>query len=448
MGKDPGEIRREIEETRARLGDTVEALGYKADVRARVKDAMKERVETVKGTIGGVMDGVRDTVSGVKGTVADASTVVGKALGNARKSGASGLGGTSGGMGDVPDRTGGSMSGMRERMSEMRERMGGSMSGMRERMGSMNEMRDRMGGSMGDVRHRMGGSMNVMLDRMGSTMSAMIERMEAMREQMDAMRGQMGSTMGTVRERMPHTEDVRGMAQRAGSVRENPLGLVMGAFAAGFLAGLVIPVSEYERRTVGPLRDDLLDRAQCAGSGAIRHGRAVIEETARATMTAAQQSAEQHRREIMAGDLRSERIVSDAFEHGSAVLRETMHAAKQTAQTSAMEHGRAVMGEVSGKGSGEGSRSSVDRHRLRLDESAMPRDTGPAHGTRPRSGRPGDLGDTAIAPGMPSDASQGGGLRAGTALEGGSGAQTPQDTGQTSHQYDALLDDQRGEMNR
>ena len=51
MGKDASEIRREIEETRARMGDTVEALGYKADVPARVKDAVNERVETVRGSM-------------------------------------------------------------------------------------------------------------------------------------------------------------------------------------------------------------------------------------------------------------------------------------------------------------------------------------------------------------------------------------------------------------
>ncbi len=36
MGKDSSEIRREIEETRARMGDTVEALSYKADVPAQI----------------------------------------------------------------------------------------------------------------------------------------------------------------------------------------------------------------------------------------------------------------------------------------------------------------------------------------------------------------------------------------------------------------------------
>ena len=35
MGQDPAAIRQEIEQTRERMGDTVDALGYKADVPAR-----------------------------------------------------------------------------------------------------------------------------------------------------------------------------------------------------------------------------------------------------------------------------------------------------------------------------------------------------------------------------------------------------------------------------
>jgi hypothetical protein len=47
MGQDPDMIRRDIEETRDRMGDTVDALGYKTDVKARAGDkvgAMKEKV--------------------------------------------------------------------------------------------------------------------------------------------------------------------------------------------------------------------------------------------------------------------------------------------------------------------------------------------------------------------------------------------------------------------
>jgi hypothetical protein len=45
MGEDPGQIRQEIEETRAQMGDTVDALAYKADVKERAKDSITEKKE-------------------------------------------------------------------------------------------------------------------------------------------------------------------------------------------------------------------------------------------------------------------------------------------------------------------------------------------------------------------------------------------------------------------
>jgi hypothetical protein len=38
MGEDPNAIRADIERTRADMGDTVDAIGYKADVKSRTKD--------------------------------------------------------------------------------------------------------------------------------------------------------------------------------------------------------------------------------------------------------------------------------------------------------------------------------------------------------------------------------------------------------------------------
>jgi gas vesicle protein len=52
VGQDPREIRQDIEETRAQMGDTVEALSYKADVKARAKDAITDRVDSVKSSVG------------------------------------------------------------------------------------------------------------------------------------------------------------------------------------------------------------------------------------------------------------------------------------------------------------------------------------------------------------------------------------------------------------
>ena len=51
MGQDPSEIRQDIEQTRAEMGDTVEALSYKTDVKARAKDAISDRVDSVKSRV-------------------------------------------------------------------------------------------------------------------------------------------------------------------------------------------------------------------------------------------------------------------------------------------------------------------------------------------------------------------------------------------------------------
>jgi gas vesicle protein len=49
MGEDPDRIRAEIERTRADMGETVDALGYKTDVKARAKDSIQDKKESVMG---------------------------------------------------------------------------------------------------------------------------------------------------------------------------------------------------------------------------------------------------------------------------------------------------------------------------------------------------------------------------------------------------------------
>ena len=43
MGEDPDRIRREIEATRSEMGETVDALTYKADVKSRARDSIVEK---------------------------------------------------------------------------------------------------------------------------------------------------------------------------------------------------------------------------------------------------------------------------------------------------------------------------------------------------------------------------------------------------------------------
>jgi gas vesicle protein len=63
MGKDPSDIRAEIEETRGRVGDEVDALSYKTDVSARVGDYVDEKKQAVKDKVAGARDAVTGTAS-------------------------------------------------------------------------------------------------------------------------------------------------------------------------------------------------------------------------------------------------------------------------------------------------------------------------------------------------------------------------------------------------
>jgi len=71
MGEDPDRIRREIEQTRAEMGDTVDAIGYKADVKTRAKENLQEKRDSAKETVMGVKDKLVGGASDAMGTAGD-----------------------------------------------------------------------------------------------------------------------------------------------------------------------------------------------------------------------------------------------------------------------------------------------------------------------------------------------------------------------------------------
>jgi hypothetical protein len=84
MGQDPDEIRQDIEQTRAEMSETVEAVGYKADVPSRAKEAVSEKVDNVRSKVSdtatrakeavvGTASRAGDTVSGTASRVGDAT---------------------------------------------------------------------------------------------------------------------------------------------------------------------------------------------------------------------------------------------------------------------------------------------------------------------------------------------------------------------------------------
>ena len=58
MGQDPSQIRQEIEDTRSQMGETVDALAYKADVKSRVKESIADKRDRVVGSLKGTTEKV------------------------------------------------------------------------------------------------------------------------------------------------------------------------------------------------------------------------------------------------------------------------------------------------------------------------------------------------------------------------------------------------------
>jgi ElaB/YqjD/DUF883 family membrane-anchored ribosome-binding protein len=74
MGQDPSTIREEIEQTRAEMGDTIDALSYKADVKTRAKENVQGKVDSVK-----------EKITGATGRVSDATPDADQVKGQAKR---------------------------------------------------------------------------------------------------------------------------------------------------------------------------------------------------------------------------------------------------------------------------------------------------------------------------------------------------------------------------
>jgi hypothetical protein len=79
MGEDPRDVEQRIENTRERMGDTVEALSAKADVPGRVKGYVEDKKDAVTSKV----SGAKEKVTGASGSTGDSGSQVAQA---ARKS--------------------------------------------------------------------------------------------------------------------------------------------------------------------------------------------------------------------------------------------------------------------------------------------------------------------------------------------------------------------------
>jgi gas vesicle protein len=89
----------------------------------------------------------------------------------------------------------------------------------------------------------------------------------------------------TVKDKVPSAD------QAAGVARENPLGLAVGAAAVGFVAGMLIPSTRIEDEKIGPMADEMKDKARETGEEALERGKEVARQTAETAKEAGREQA-------------------------------------------------------------------------------------------------------------------------------------------------------------
>jgi ElaB/YqjD/DUF883 family membrane-anchored ribosome-binding protein len=135
----------------------------------------------------------------------------------------------------------------------------------------------------------------------------------AIREEIERTRAEMGETVDAIgykadvksraKDRISETKDRltgkvsdatpdgQQVKRAAGVAQENPLGLVVGGIAVGFLAGMLVPSSRVEDEKIGPMADQVKDQIKETGQEAVERGKDVAQQAAETAKDAGQQHA-------------------------------------------------------------------------------------------------------------------------------------------------------------
>jgi Protein of unknown function (DUF3618) len=125
-------------------------------------------------------------------------------------------------------------------------------------------------------------------ERMGDTVEALGHKTDVSGRAKEAISERMDISEST-----PDTGDVKQGARRAvGIAQENPLGLALGAVAVGFVGGLLLPSTRVEDEKLGPMADQVKDKAKETGQEAVERGKEVAQQAAQTAQEASREQAE------------------------------------------------------------------------------------------------------------------------------------------------------------
>jgi len=135
------------------------------------------------------------------------------------------------------------------------------------------------------TKDRISNTKDATMDRISSTKDAIVSKVSGATPDTGQVKGQVGQVKGQVGERAH---------QAVGLAQSNPLGLAVGAAAAGFLAGMMLPSTRIENERMGEVADQVKERAGDVASEALDHGKQVAQEAASSAMDTAKQATAEH----------------------------------------------------------------------------------------------------------------------------------------------------------
>jgi ElaB/YqjD/DUF883 family membrane-anchored ribosome-binding protein len=134
---------------------------------------------------------------------------------------------------------------------------------------------------------------------MGDTVEALGYKTDVKTRAKNAISDKVGSAKEKVTGATPDSGEVQHRARLAkGIAEENPLGLAIGAAAVGFVAGLLVPSTQVEDEKIGPVADQVKDRAKETGQEALERGKQVAQEAAQSAQDTVKESGQQQAQEL------------------------------------------------------------------------------------------------------------------------------------------------------
>ena len=136
-------------------------------------------------------------------------------------------------------------------------------------------------------------------ERMGDTVGALAGKADVpgrVKGSVSAKKDAVTERISGARERMP---DARGAAHKgAGIAQENPIGLAVGAIAAGFVVGMLLPSTRVENERLGPVSDQIKEQAREVSGEAVQHGKDLAHDVAESAADAARDSGREHAEQL------------------------------------------------------------------------------------------------------------------------------------------------------